>query len=175
MRLLKYLLGLALAVAIHLVGVRISPLVPLVLDPILILVLYHSLVSRRGPDIVGAAVAGLVHDALTGGVYGQLGFVDTVTAYVCSRSRRHLVILQPWRLGLFFALMALLQQTVLAAIRLLLLGGVEQLPPWSVAAKMATTGIFGALAFVAAGRVEGRSRRRPPRLKKPTIDTRRTG
>lgn len=175
MRLLRYLLALSFATAAHLLSVQVSPLLPLVFDPILILVLYHSVVSRRGPDILGGAAAGLVHDALTGGVYGQLGFVDTVTAYVCSRLRQHLVILSPWRLGLFFALMALLQQTLLAAIRLLLLDGVEQMPPWSVAAKMVTTGILGAAAFVTAGRIEDRGNRRARRHRKPTIDTRRSG
>lgn len=176
MGLLRYLLALAFAAAVHLLGVRASPLAPLVVDPILILVLYHSLVSRRGPDLVGGAVAGLVHDALTGGVYGQLGFVDTVTAYVCARSRQHLVILRPWRLGIVFAMLALLQQTLLAAVRLLLLDGVELMPPWSVPVKMVTTGVLGAAVFVIAGRLEGRAqRRRTRRSRKPTMDTRRTG
>jgi rod shape-determining protein MreD len=172
MRLLRFLLALAAVALVHIAGVRLSPVVPLLVDPILVLILYHSLVSPRGWDIVGASVAGLVHDALTGGVYGQLGLVDTITAYVCSRSRRHLVLLRSWRLGLFFSLLALLQQMLLAAVRFLLLDGVEMMPWWSVAAKMVTTGVLGALAFIIGGGLARRAKRRhTEHRRKPTLDT----
>jgi|GEM_PF-6335003 len=172
MRLIRYLLALACAAALHLALLRVSPTMPQVIDEILILVLYHSQASRRGWDILGGATAGMVHDALTGGIYGQLGLVDTVTAFVCARSRQHLVIRRPWRLGLFFALMALFQQTLLAAVRLLLLDGVNLAPLWSVAAKMLTTGMFGAVVFWAAGRLRARRRRRIQPSRTPSLDRR---
>ncbi len=172
MRLVRYLLALAAVALVHIAGVRLSPIVPLLVDPILVLILYHSLESPRGWDIVGASVAGLVHDALTGGVYGQLGLVDTVTAYVCSRSRQHLVLLRSWRLGLFFSLLALLQQALLAAVRFLLLDGVEIMPWWSVAAKMVTTGVLGAMTIAVGGGLARRAkRRRREHRRKPTLGT----
>lgn len=170
MRLLRFALALATAATIHLAGLALSPVVPLMVDPILIFVLYHSLASGPGWDIVGGAGAGLGHDALTGGVFGQLGLVDTVTAYVCARLRRHLVILRPWRLGLFFGLLALLQQTLLALVRFVLLNGVELVPIWSVAAKMVTTGVFGAFIFTLASRLKNRDPRHRRRSRKPTMD-----
>ena len=173
MRLLRYLLGLAAAAAAHLAGLEISPLVPLMVDPILVFVLYHSLASGRGWDIVGGAGAGLAHDALTGGLYGQLGLVDTIIAFVCARLRRHLVILRPWRLGLFFGLLALMQQTLLALVRFVFLDVAELVPVWSVVAKVASTGFLGALVFTLVGRVRDRGNRRRRRRRKPTIDPRR--
>lgn len=170
---LRFLLGLALALAVHAFGQRFFGAFAQLVDPVLILVLYHSLRSRRGWDILGGSAAGLAYDAVTGGIYGQYGLVDTVVAAVCARLRQQLVLQRPGRLGVLFALLALVQQTVLAAVRFLVLAGAEQAPLWSVMAKMATTGVLGVAVFVIGSRLRRRAVRwREVRRRKLTIETR---
>ncbi|RMH21848.1 MAG: rod shape-determining protein MreD [Acidobacteria bacterium] len=173
MHLLRFGLGLAAAVAAQVLGLRGLPSFSLWVDPILILVLYHSLASRPGWDILGGAVAGLVRDALGGGAYGQFGFSNTVVAYVTARLRQQLVIQRPWRLAVLFALLALVQQTVLAAVQFLLVADAELVPPWSVLAKSASTGLLGSLVYVVATRLRAEGGRwRERRRRRLTIGTR---
>lgn len=173
MALLRFLLGLAFAIAVHAAGLRWLARFAQVVDPILILVLYHSLRSRPGWDVLGGAVAGLAHDALAGGIFGQFGFVDTVVAALCARLRQSLVIQRSERLGVLFALLALVQEAVLALLRFLLLPGVELTPPWAVLAKMLTTGVLGVAVLVVATRWRSRvAGWRETRRRRLTIEAR---
>ncbi len=173
MSLLRFVLGLASALAIAAVGQRWIPRFNQVCDPILIFVIYHSLWSRPGRDIIGGSVAGLTHDALTGGMYGQLGFVNTVVAFFCAQLRQRLVIQRPDRLAICFALVALVQQAVLAVLRFLFLASAELVPVWSVVIKMGTTGILGVGVFVLGARFRQRALQwRDVRRRKLTIETR---
>lgn len=173
MPLLRFLVGLAFAIAVHAAGLRWFDRFAQIFDPVLILVLHHSLRSRPGWDVLGGSTAGLAYDALSGGIYGQYGFANTVIAALCARLRQSLVIQRPERLGVLFALLALVQETTLAAVRFLLLPGVELTPPWAVVAKMVTTGVLGVLVVVVAGRWNRRvAGWRETRSRKLTIEAR---
>ena len=173
MSVLRYLLGLALALVVAAAGQQWIARFNQICDPVLIFVIFHSLWSRRGRDIVGGSVAGLAHDALTGGPYGQLGFVNTVVAFVCAQLRQRLVIQRPGRLVVFFALVALVQQAVLAVLRFLFLANAELVPVWSVVAKMATTGILGVGVFMLSTRFRRKAQRwREVRRRKLTLEAR---
>lgn len=169
----RYLLGLLGAAAIWALGQRLSSGFGQLADPFLVLVVYHGLVSRPASAMVGGTAAGLVHDTLSGGIFGQLGLVDTLVAYGCSRLRRHLVWQRRGGIAVVFALMALTQRALLAAVQFLLVADAEMMPPWAVLATVATTGVLGAAVFTVGGRLRARAkRRREARNRKLTLETR---
>ncbi len=70
MPLLRFLVGLAFAIAVHAAGLRWFDRFAQIFDPVLILVLHHSLRSRPGWDVLGGSTAGLAYGALSGGIDG---------------------------------------------------------------------------------------------------------
>lgn len=165
MRFLRFVVGLICAVLLQTLGLRLFPGFALVFDPFLILVVYHSLDGSTAWSSIGGSATGLAQDALSGGPYGLHGFANTLVAYAASRLRQRLVIQQPSQVGLLFVLSAALQMATLASLQFLVVSGAELPGLGSMAARMASSGIIGALLFVFAGRVRGweknwRARRR---------------
>lgn len=165
MKLVRFLVGLVLAALVQAVGLRVSPHFSLALDPFLILAVYHALDSTPAWSTVGGSVAGLAHDALSGGLYGLNGFANTLVAHVSARLRQRLVVQQPQQVALLFVLAAALQLTVLTVLQLSLVSSAELPGLGTMAARMAFSGVVGASLFVLAGksrqwRGQWRARRR---------------
>ena len=150
MKLLRFVVGLVCATLLQALGLRLSSQFSLAFDPFLILVVYHSLDNTPLWSSVGGSAAGLAQDTLSGGLYGLHGFANTLVAYAASRLQQRLVIQQSFQVALLFVLAAALQLAVLATLLFLLVGSAELPGPGTMAARMACSGIVGALLFVLA-------------------------
>ncbi|MEM1201939.1 MAG: rod shape-determining protein MreD [Acidobacteriota bacterium] len=157
---LRFLLGLVIAVVIHISGLRLSPHFGQWIDPFLILAIYHSLRFGPGWSALGGTVAGLVQDALSGGLYGLHGFANTLVAFVATRVRLRLVIQQPLQVGMLCFLAAALQQTVLASLQFSMTQGTELPSILDMGIKMVATGALGAGLYVLSGKAGDWERRR---------------
>ncbi len=156
MRILRFAIGLLLAAALQTLGLHLTSSFFLAIDLFLLLAVYNSLDNGPTASMLGGSVAGLVQDALTGGLYGLHGFADTLVAWAAARLRQRLVIQQPIQVGLLFALTAALQQTILVMLQYLMVPS-TLLPGLGVmVVRMATTGVAGSLLFLSAGRVRHR-------------------
>ena len=167
MKLFWFALGLAAATALHTLGARLAAGFPAVFDLFLVLVVYNSLSSPLGWSTAGGSAAGLMRDALSGGLYGLHGFADTLVAYLTARVRERLVIQKPLQVGLLFALAAAAQLVILASLQFLLVSGAELPGLGTLAARMVTCGVLGPLLLLldqrlraAAGRWREQRRRR---------------
>ena len=152
MRALELLVGVLLATVLHVLGGRLVAEFPSWVDLFLVVAVYTSLDSAPVASMLRGTVAGLVHDALTGGLYGLHGFADTVVAWIVARMRQRLVIQQPLQVGLLFVLAAALQQALLAALRLVMVPGSELPGTSATVAKVVASGILGAGLFVLTAR-----------------------
>ena len=76
--------------------------------------------SRPGAAAALGAAIGLVHDALSGGLYGLHGFAGTLVGFVMARMARLVDLQKSYYVALYFACAVLLQQLVLQGLLLLL-------------------------------------------------------
>ncbi len=152
MKILRFLIGLAVAAVLHSLGSRLVASFPAVVDLFLILAVYNSLSCSPAWSMAGGSAAGLVRDALSGGLYGLHGFADTLVAYLTARLQQRLVIQQPLQIGLHLAVAAAVQLGILAALQALLVPGAELPGVGIMAARMTSSGILGWALFIAAGR-----------------------
>lgn len=143
MRLLKWALGLLLATATQVIGMRLSADFSAFFDPFLVLVVFQSLGGSLGWNIVGGSAIGLCQDSLSGGLFGLHGFANTVVTYVCSRLQQQFVFQQPLQVGLLFCFAAALQVAILCTLQFLLVHGGELPGPASMIGKILTTGLAG--------------------------------
>ncbi len=169
MKLLRFVVGLICAVLIQTLGLRLFSHFALAFDPFLILVVYHSLDGSPAWSSIGGSVAGLAQDALSGGPYGLHGFANTLVAFAASRLQQRLVIQQSSQVGLLFVLSAALQMAILASLQFLIVSGAELPGLGSMAARLVSSGIIGAMLFVLAGKARAWNKswraRRQTRLK----------
>lgn len=124
---MRFVFGLVVSVTAWSLAVRMGPIFAPVFDPLLVLVVYLAVrqgVAGRptGPLTCAFAgsVAGLVHDALTGGRLGLYGFADTLVAWTVAKVQQRMVIQQPLQIGLVGVLASAFQLTVLAFLQFLL-------------------------------------------------------
>jgi rod shape-determining protein MreD len=168
-RALKFLAALTVALLVHLVGVRLWPAFPRVVDVFLVVVVLHALDGESLPGMLGGLAAGLVNDALSGGLYGLYGFADTLVGYGTARIAQRLVIQRSAGVLGIVAFAAAAQQAVLVVLAFLLQTdpGLPQ-PGW-VAARAAVCGAVGMACHVAGRRwrraVESRRRGRMRKLR----------
>ena len=145
MTFVKFLVALGAAYLVHLVGVSVWPLLPRVVDPFLLVVVWYSM--RTGPvgaELIGTAT-GLVQDGISGGLFGLHAFADTLVGYGVALAAQRIVVGQQAARVLVFACAAVLQQLVLAGLLRALVGGNAPLP--SVGAfigKVLMTALLGA-------------------------------
>ena len=165
MRALKLLAALAAALLAHLFLVALLPPVARVLDPFLLAIAYTAMSGRVGWSATSGAIVGLVHDALSGGLYGLHGFAGTAVAFVMARTARLVDLHKGYYVALFFAASVILQQLVLQGLLLLLMRRPELLALPDLALKAGLAAPLGALLVAASERLgeslgSWRSRRR---------------
>lgn len=165
----KLALGVAAALLVHLVGSRLSPDFPRVVDVFLVVVALHALSGNTLTGLLVGMAVGLLHDTLTGGLYGLHGFADTIVGYGTARLAQRLVIQRASGVFLVVGLASVLQQVVLVGLTfLLLLDPALPRPLWA-GAKAAACGLLGMLIYAAAGSLgrnyESRRRSRMSRLR----------
>ena len=152
MPVLRFLLGLLTAIFCWGLALRLIPGAPRFFDPFLILVLYHSLRSPALGSAGAGTAVGLVHDALTGGLYGLHGFANTLTGYLAGIVRQHFVIQQPLQVALLCLLGGAAQALVLTLLQLTLVADSDLPLPLDSAIKAALTGVLGMLVYVLSNR-----------------------
>ncbi|MEA2690940.1 MAG: hypothetical protein QOJ16_327 [Acidobacteriota bacterium] len=164
----KLALGVAAALLVHLVGSRLSPDFPRVMDVFLVVVAVHALSGNTLTGLLVGMAVGLVHDTLTGGLYGLHGFADTIVGYGTARLAQRLVIQRASGVFLVVGLASVLQQVVLVGLTFLLLDPALPRPQW-VGAKAVACGLLGMLIYAVAGSMgrnyESRRRSRMSRLR----------
>ncbi len=154
MRALRFFLGLTAALLIHVLGTRLVPDLPRYLDLFLVLAALNGLGGSSAIGLGGGAVAGLVHDSLSGRLYGLHGFADTIVGYAVARAAQRLDIARPGAVLVTVGLATLLQQAVLVALAHLF---TEPEPPELVAllVRAVANGAVAAIVWAATARVRG--------------------
>jgi len=166
MGLLSYVLGLALALGVHVVGAWLVPELPRVLDLFLVVTVLNALSGSSAGGLFGGAAAGLTHDALSGRLYGLHGFADTIVGYAVARAAQRLDLAGPGAVLVTLALATLLEEATLVLLALLLTDPQPPEPVWVVVEALAN-GVVGALVYVGASRVTAfRDRARKKRMSK---------
>jgi rod shape-determining protein MreD len=128
-RVLKFAGALIAALLAHLLLVALVPPAARVVDPFLLAVAYLAMTARPGTAAVEGAVIGLVHDGLSGGLYGMHGFTATLIGFLMARTVRLVDLHKSYYVALYFACAVLLQQLVLQGLLMLLTQRPEPLAP----------------------------------------------
>jgi rod shape-determining protein MreD len=164
MGLLSFILGLAAALGIHVVGAWLVPDLPRVLDLFLVVTVLNALSGSSAGGLFGGAAAGLTHDALSGRLYGLHGFADTIVGYAVARAAQRLDLAGPGAVLVTLALATLLEEATLVLLALLLTDPQPPEPVWVLVEALAN-GVVGAIAWVGASRVHAfRDRARKKRM-----------
>jgi rod shape-determining protein MreD len=167
-----FLAGLLLATALQVLLVRILPPTAYLLDLLFLLALFFSMMVSPAAGMVGATVAGLLRDTLSGGPYGLHGFANTLVVVVVGKLRQRLVIQQPFQIGSLVVLAAGLQVAVLVLLRNLLVPGAQVLDPLSLALRLLVTGLVGTLGyFLGLRSLDAVARWRERRSRRLGLDT----
>ncbi len=160
--LLRFLLAVAMAAGLHVLGLQASiPPPPNIFDPFLIVGLYGSL--RHGPALSALAgtVLGLAHDALSGGLYGLHGFATTLAAFITSRLQIRMMIHQLSQVALLLLLASAFHQALLGTLQFLMVPGAELPGVIATLIKMATTCACGTAVYALVERLAAWRRRAP--------------
>ncbi|MEM1177896.1 MAG: rod shape-determining protein MreD [Acidobacteriota bacterium] len=175
MPVLRFLFGVLVAIFCWAFALKIHPGAAKIFDPFLIVVLYHSLRSPALGSAGAGTVIGLVHDALTGGLYGLHGFANTLTGYLAGVVRQHFVIQQPAQITLFCLLGGAAQVVILGLLQFLLVSDAELPRAADALGKAALTGGLGTLVYLLSTRFfsweRGWRERRRSRLGLDTYDS----
>lgn len=142
-------------------------------DPFLVLTVFVAL--RRGllSSAAVGTLTGLARDALSGGVFGLYGFVNTLLAYVTARVQAMVVIHQTLQVSLLAMLAAAFQLSLLALLQFLVIPNAELPDPSWAAAQMLTTGLAVGILWQLAGELGDRlAERRAERSRRLRLGTR---
>lgn len=169
MYVLKLLGAIALAVLVHLAGVRIFPGFAQAVDVFLVVVVLHALEGSSLAGMLVGLLVGLLHDTLTGGPFGLFGFADTIIGYGTARLAQRLVIQRATGVFAVASFASALQQAIVVTLAFLLLPAPALPDPFWVVVKAGVCGLLGMAAHVAARRwrrtAESRRRSRMSRLR----------
>ena len=155
-RTLRFAVALVAALLLHLIGSRLLPEWPLILDLMLIVVVFHALDGSTLAGMLGGLAAGWVTDVVSGNAFGLFGLVDTIIGYSTAFAVQRVVIQRAAGAALLFSLASAGQQGLVLGLSLLLLSTPE-IPayPWLLV-KAAATGVLGAALFLGRQRLLSR-------------------
>lgn len=151
MTFVKFLLALAGAYLLQLLGVALWPHFPAAVAPFLVVLVWFSMRTTPVAAQFLGVVAGLLEDALTGGLFGLHAFADTLLAYGVALAAQRVVVGQQTVRVLLFAGAALVQQVVVALLLLAMLPDAPTPSLGFAVAKVATTALLGALLISLEG------------------------
>ena len=173
MRLVKLLAGIALALAVHLVGTRLAPGFSRWVDVFLVAIVLHALSGNSLSALLLGLAVGLLEDSLANGPLGLFGFADTLVAYGTARLVQRLVIQRATGVLLVVSFASLLQQAILVLLAFMLLPNPSLTAPLDMALhaalKAGACGLLGMMAYGASRNLsrtaEARRRGRMGRLR----------
>jgi rod shape-determining protein MreD len=165
----KLILGLAAAVLVHLLGAALFPGFPRLLDVFLVVVTLQALSGNSLTALLVGLAVGLLHDTLSGSLYGLHGFADTIVGYGTARLAQRLVLQRATGVFVVVGVASLLQQVVLVGLTFLLLPDPALPRPLWAGVQALSCGVAGMLVYAAAGsfgrQYEIRRRNRMSRLR----------
>lgn len=165
----KLIVGIVGALLVHLVGARLFPDFPQVLDVLLVVVALHALSGNSLAALLVGLFIGLLQDTLTGSLYGLHGFAGTLVGYCTARLAQRLVIQRATGILIVVSFALVLQQALVALLAFILLPDPPLPDPLWVAIKAGASGVLGMLVYVVAGEwsraAESRRRGRMNRLR----------
>ncbi|MES1240816.1 MAG: rod shape-determining protein MreD [Acidobacteriota bacterium] len=169
MHALKFFAGLAAAVLSHLVLMQLWPELARVVDVFLVVVVLNGLGGNSLAGLFAGLLVGLVHDSLTNNPFGLFGFADTIVGYSTARLAQRLVIQRPTGVLAVVAFASALQETLVVALRVMLLPDPELPTPVAVAVRAGLCGVLGMFLYIAGKRwrsgADARRRSRMSRLR----------
>ena len=141
----RFLVALALAYLVQLLGLAVTPHFTGLVDPFLVVLVWFSM--RSNPllaQLLGAGT-GLLQDALTGGLFGLHALADTLVGYAVALAAQRVVVGQQAVRVLIFAAAAAAQQAILAGVMMAMLDA-PPLPSLGFAiGKVLVTALLGAI------------------------------
>lgn len=150
MRLLRLILGLALAGVLQLLFVEALPSTARAVDPLLVVIVLNALDGHHLWGAFGGLAAGWVEDGVTGSLFGLHGTAGTLVGFAVATLSRQVSARQPFMLALVIAAAALAEEAVLALLlRLLMPGSLSPNPLWAGirALVTATAGVVVVLGW----------------------------
>lgn len=169
MRALKFFAALGLAIMVHLIGVRIDPGFARAVDVFVVLIALYALEGSSLSALFAGLAVGLVHDTLTGGLFGFFGFAGTIVGYGTARLSQRLVIQRPTGVLAVVSFAAALQQAIVVGLAFLLLPDPPLPDPLWIAIQSGACGVLGMIVYAATGHwrrnAEARRRNRMSRLR----------
>lgn len=151
MRILRFFLGLGLALLTHFVGVRLVPQFPLATDLFLVVLVFQGLEGDALAGLLAGVLVGLVQDTLGGGIYGLYGVTDTIVGYATAKVAQRVVIQRPTGVMLAFTLASAAQQVLLALLALTVFPDpVLPQPAWALV-RVGTTAFVGLAVWTGLG------------------------
>jgi rod shape-determining protein MreD len=151
LRILRFFIGLGLALVMHFVGLELVPRFPLAIDLFLVVLVFQGLDGDALAGLLCGVAIGLVEDTLGGGVYGLYGVTDTVVGYATAKVAQRVVIQRATGVLLAFTLASAAQQVLLAALALAVLPDpVLPQPLWALL-RVGLTALVGVVVWSALG------------------------
>ena len=145
---LKLLAGIALAALAHFVGMSLFPRFGEAVDVFLVVVALNALRGNSLSGLLVGLLVGLLHDTLSSGPFGLLGFADTIAGYVTARLAQRLIIQRATGVLAVVSFVSVLQQAVVTGLAFLLLPNPEVPSPLWVAVRAGACGLAGMAAYV---------------------------
>lgn len=156
MRALRFAAGLAAVTGLHFAGMQFFPWFGKAVDLFLVILVFHAIGGATLAGILGGCAAGLVTDAVTGGVFGLFGLADTVVGYGTATAAQRLVIQRASSSLLVFCFAAAAQQALILGVSLLFLPNPEAPDIRWVGVKVATSGVLGLALYLGSRQLQSR-------------------
>ena len=144
MRTVRFIIGLTVALVLHLLAARLLGRYAFAFDFFLLLTVFNGIDGRTAAGLFGGMVSGLTADAVTGGLYGLYGFANSLVGYATAIAAQRLAVQRTAGVILLFAIATAAQQAVVSALLLMFVGDVEFPGPGWVGARVAMAGFAGA-------------------------------
>jgi rod shape-determining protein MreD len=149
-------------VALHALGVRVFGDFAVYVDLFLVLTVARSFETSPVVGVMVGMVAGLTADAFSGGLYGLNGFANTLIGYSTAVAVANLAKMNVSGAAILYALAAVVQQSVLLVLIVVMLPNPEPPSLWSLIWKVAISAALGAGVFLGQqnmARLRGKWRR----------------
>ncbi len=156
MRLLRFFLALACAIAGHLLLVRLFPGSGAAVSfSSIVLVLFAQGSPVLAAALMGAGI-GWINDALAGSLYGLHGIAATLAAAICARAAQQVSFTQPALLAVAFAVAVTFQEVVVAGLMRVLFPNPPAPDPMWVLISAFSTALVGGVLVLLLRRFEAR-------------------
>lgn len=149
MRMLRFLLGLVVALTIHSLLNKFFPNALAFVDVYLVLVVYYATGGNLIGTIIAAILAGFVQDAFSNAIFGLHAFALTFVGYLVGVLSSKIDLRNPLWFGLTVAGSIILNELVVYALVNILLSERIELFGQALLLKTVITSLLGVLAWQA--------------------------